>query len=98
MKLRFWGDDCYLRGATALACIRYHMGHDHSKEARNGDVDGVMKRLATCYPAQKMGMGQSYASLPTLEERAEAFINAALECGWLIDVNAEKTTGEKINE
>jgi hypothetical protein len=72
MKLRWAGDDRVLRGETALDCLRYHCHGDHSAEARRGDVDGVMKRLATTFQ-----LDTSYTELPTLEERAAAFVKIA---------------------
>ena len=72
MKLRWAGDDRVLCGTTALDCLRYHCCVDHSAEGRRGDVDGVMKRLSETFQ-----LDMSYATLPTLEERAAAFIKIA---------------------
>lgn len=85
MKLRWWGDDRFMRGATALDCIKYHMHGDHSKEARSGDIDGVMRRLATGWFGEQFNFDKSYMNLPTLEERADAFVQAAIECGMMLD-------------
>lgn len=83
MKLRWAGDDKILRGATALDCLRYHCHGDHSAEARRGDLDGVMKRIATTFQ-----LDLANAALPTLEERSEAFVKTALDRGIMIDVPA----------
>ena len=80
MRLRFSGDDRHLLGKTALDCLRYHCHGDHSTEARRGDIDGVMARLA-----KECDLDQSYAALPTLEERCEAFVQTALSWGLLLD-------------
>ena len=82
MKLRWAGDDHFLRGATALDCLRYHCRSDHSAEGRRGDVDGVMKRIADTFQ-----LDASYASLPTLEERATAFVQVAIARHVLIDAS-----------
>jgi hypothetical protein len=63
-----------MRGATALDCMRDHCHGDHSAEGRRGDVDGVMKRLSDTFQ-----LDTSYAALPTLEERATAFVKIASE-------------------
>lgn len=68
-----------MRGATALDCLRFHCHGDHSPEAQRGDVDGVMRRLANTFQ-----LDLSYAALPTLEERAEAFVNTAIDRGIMV--------------
>lgn len=84
MKLRWAGDDkSRLRGTTALDCFRFHCHSDHSPEGRRGDVDGVMKRIATTFQ-----LDASYAELPTLEERCEAFVKVAIAHGILFDESA----------
>lgn len=83
MKLRWAGDDKILRGSTALDCLRYHCHGDHSAEARRGDLDGVMKRIATTFQ-----LDLAYAALSTLEERSAAFVKTALDHGIMIDVSA----------
>lgn len=83
MMLRFAGDDRILRGETALDCLHYHGHGDHSAAARRGDIDGVMKRIAETFQ-----LDQSFASLPTLEERCDAFVKIALKDGLLVDVKA----------
>jgi hypothetical protein len=69
-------------GKTALDCLRMHCHGDYSAEGRRGDVDGVMKRIATTFQ-----IDQSFAALPTLEERCDAFVKTALDCGLLIDLS-----------
>ena len=81
MRLRFAGDHRIMRGATALDVLRYHCHGDHSPEAQRGDIDSVMKRLATTFQ-----LDLTYAALPTLEERAAAFVKTAIECGLLADL------------
>jgi len=81
MHLRWAGDDKILRGATALDCLRYHCHGDHSAEARRGDIDGVLRRIAETFK-----LDPSYAELSTLDERCEAFVKTALVHGLLIDV------------
>ena len=81
MKMRWAGDDKILRGATALDCLRYHCHGDHSAAAQRGDIDGVMARLS-----DDLQIDTSYRALPTLEERAAAFVHAARAQGWLMDV------------
>ena len=83
MKLRWYGDDKILRGATALDCLRYHCHGDHSDAGIRGDVDGVMARIAEMFK-----LDPSYASLPTLEERAAAFVATAVAIGLLKDLAA----------
>ena len=78
MKLRWAGDDKILRGITTLDCLRYHCRGDHSPEARRGDIDAVMKRLAG-----RFQLDIAYSALPTLEERADAFVATAIRSGWL---------------
>jgi hypothetical protein len=85
MRLRFAGEDkSRMRGKTALDCLRYHCHGDHSPEGQRGDVDGVMKRLTDIFK-----LDTSYASLPTLEERCEAFVKIALKDGLLIDASSD---------
>lgn len=80
MRLRFTGDDRPMLGRTPLDCLHYHCHGDHSAEGRRGDVDGVMKRLADTFK-----LDSTYASLPTLEERAAAFVKLGLASGLLVD-------------
>lgn len=81
MRLRFYGDDKpRLIGATALDCLRFHCHSDHSPEARRGDIDGVMARLANTFH-----LDRTYADQLTLEARCEMFVNTALACGLLVD-------------
>jgi len=81
MKLRWAGDDKIMRGATALDCLRYHCHGDHSHEARSGDIDGVMKRIADTFQ-----IDTAYAALPTLDDRCAAFVRTAIACGLIVDV------------
>lgn len=81
MRLRWSGDDRLMFGKTALDCLRYHCHGDHSAEGRRGDVDGVMKRVATTFQ-----IDQSFVALPTLEERCDSFVKIALDCGLLVDL------------
>lgn len=82
LKYRWLGDDkARLRGATALDCLRMHCHGDHSLEARNGDIDAVMNRIAT-----NLQFGTSYKEKPTLEERAAEFIKLGIAKGWIYDV------------
>lgn len=81
MRLRWSGDDRPMFGKTALDCLRYHCGGDHSTEARRGDIDGVMKRIATTFQ-----IDQSFVKLPTLDARCDAFVKIALDCGLLVDL------------
>jgi hypothetical protein len=71
-----------MRGATPLDVLRYHCQGDHSAEAQRGDIDGVMQRLAKTFH-----LDASYASLPTLEERAAAFVKIAIDEGLLVDLS-----------
>lgn len=80
MRLRFFGDDRPLIGKTALDCLRFHCNGDHSPEARRGDIDGVMARLAKTFE-----LDTSYSTRPTLDERCIAFVDAALASGLLVD-------------
>jgi len=80
VKLRWAELDRVLRGATALDCLLHHCRGDHSAAARRGDVDGVMKRLADTFQ-----LDASYAALPTLEERCEAFVKIGIAAGILVD-------------
>lgn len=82
MRLRFAGDHRIMRGATALDVLRYHCHGDHSAEAQRGDIDGVMLRLAKTFH-----LDASYATLPTLEERAVAFVKTAIDEGLLVDLS-----------
>lgn len=75
----------------ALDCLRYHCHEDHSTEGRRGDVDGVMKRLAEAFT-----LDSSYASLPTVEERATAFVKIALEHGLLVDTQVHQQPPDTI--
>jgi hypothetical protein len=91
VRLRFAGDDRRLLGQTALDCLRYHCHGDHSAEGRRGDVDGVMKRLAEAFT-----LDSSYASLPTMEERAAAFVKIALDHGLLVDMRVDEQPPDTI--
>jgi len=82
MRLRFAADDRPMFGKTPLDCLRYHCHGDHTPEGRRGDIDGVMKRLADTFK-----LDSAYASLPTLEERAAAFLKLGLEHGVLVDMS-----------
>lgn len=86
MKLR-WAGDRVIRGATALDCLRHHLHSDHSAAAQRGAVDGVMERIAKTFQ-----LDASYAALPTLEERAAAFVAAAIAVGLLEDLAGQKPT------
>ena len=81
MKLRWVGDDkSRMRGTTALDCLRHHCHGDHSPEGCRGDVDGVMRRITSTF-----ALDVAYASLPTLEERTEAFVKTAIDGGILFE-------------
>lgn len=84
MRLRFAGDDRLLLGKTALDCLRYHCHGDHSAEARRGDIDGVMCRLAATFELET-----SFTILPTMEARAAAFVKIALEHDLLVGMRAD---------
>lgn len=89
VRLRWWGDDNWrLIGKTGLDVMRMHMRRDHSAAAQEGDVDGVMDRIAGSFPARKFGIDPSFKDLPTLEQRCDAFIKACVECG-LMEMAAE---------
>ena len=87
MRLRWSGDDRKMAGKTALDCLRMHCHGDHSVEGQRGDVDGVMKRIATTFQ-----IDQSFAALPTLEERCDAFVKIALDCGLLVDLSVVRSS------
>ena len=80
MRLRFWGDDKHMFGATALECLRSHCRGVHSEEGQRGDVDAVMARLAATF-----NLDRGYADKPTLEARCEALVETAIACGLMVD-------------
>jgi hypothetical protein len=75
-----------MAGKTALDCLRMHCHGDHSVEGQRGDVDGVMRRIATTFQ-----IDQSFAALSTLEERCEAFVKIALAEGLLVDLTSARS-------
>lgn len=78
MRLRWSGDDRTMAGATALDCLRMHCRGDHSVAGQNGDVDGVMQRIAETFR-----LDTAYKDQPTLAERCTAFVQAALDSGLM---------------
>ena len=84
MRLRWAGDDCVMRGSTALDCLHYHCHGDHSVEGQRGDVDGVMRRIA-----ERFGLDSAYVAQTTLHDRCEAFVKAAIDRGLIVDLSTQ---------